>query len=435
VFANIPLTKGQNVFTNLDSLLSYASSKNIALQTGEIRLSQAKNAKLMALLAVPDLILNPSLNYTNNTQLPVNIFPAEILGGQKGTFQEVKLGVQYNTNFNVYGEIKLLNLQSWENLKLSKLNITSTNFDNKISLKNLYEDIAAIYFNIVSLQEQLKSTQENILAADTLQKIVQNKYQQGLVKQQEVNNAKVNYLNTLEIAKQIEYLTEQQYLALKTLCDIPANEVLQIKESLVSQNNSSNVTQNLAQIPTIDFNDLLINATFMKEKKAFSNFRQIKLAQLPTISFVFSQSQQQYNSNATLFDNSVKWIPSSYIGIKLNWNLPSANAVSQVFRAKYDYEIAKKNTEQTKIHSELTHKQLGVNHDKALSQWNTHKAIYELNTETYQKNFNLYQDGLLSLDQTLDSFNAKVNSNYNMISSAISILLAKSKISINNKIK
>jgi OMF family outer membrane factor len=38
-----------------------------------------------------------SVNYaaTDNTQLPVNFFPAEVFGGTPGTFKEVGSGQQY----------------------------------------------------------------------------------------------------------------------------------------------------------------------------------------------------------------------------------------------------------------------------------------------------------------------------------------------------
>ena len=57
------------------------------------------------------------------------------------------------------------------------------------------------------------------------------------------------------------------------------------------------------------------------------------------------------------------------------------------------------------------------------------------NREWFEKNKNLYAEGLISIDRTLNSFNAMLNANYNLITSKVSILLAQSKIDINNKIK
>ena len=426
--------KAQTTFNSLENFISYATSRSVNLQSGQIRLDQAKQAKLAALLAIPDINANTFFNYTNNTQIPVTLVPAGAFGGDTGAgggnnsgFRELQFGVKYNSNWTATAEIKLFNLQGWEGLKLSKMNIEATNSDNKLTNKLLQEDIASIYYNIITLQEQLKATKQNLLVADTLKQIVENKFQQGLVKPQEVNNAKANFLNTSESVKQIEFMISQQYLALKTLCDIPESEGIAINESIDESK--------IGKVTNIDFNQLSIENNTWKEKRAWSSYQQAKFSQVPTISFVISGTKQQFNPNAGLFDSNVRWIPSSYIGFKLTWALPSANAISQIYKAKYDYRLAVKSTEQAKIKAELNNKQLGVNYEKALSQWQTNKDLYQLNVDSYRKNFNLYQDGLLGLEQTLNSFNAMVNSNYNQISSGIAVMAAQAKIEINNRIK
>jgi hypothetical protein len=151
-----------NIITTFDEFMILAKAKSITLKNGEIQLSQAKKEKLISILGVLDPTGNVALSYINNTQLPVNLIPSEILGGQPGTFQEVQFGVQYNTNFNTNIDVKLINPAGWESLKLSKLNISLADNNNKIALKDIYENSAVIFFNIATLQEQLKSTTINL---------------------------------------------------------------------------------------------------------------------------------------------------------------------------------------------------------------------------------------------------------------------------------
>ena len=153
----------QKTFAKLDELLNYAQTKSISLKSGDIKMMQAQKAILAAKLNIIDPTLNTNSALTNNTQLPVNLFPAEAFGGSAGSYREVQMGVKYVTNLNQYADVKLLNLGAWENLKLAKINIETTASDNKLTLKNLYDNIAAAYFNIVNLQEQRASTQQNIV--------------------------------------------------------------------------------------------------------------------------------------------------------------------------------------------------------------------------------------------------------------------------------
>ena len=194
LISNLSYALAQRTFTSLDALLAYSSTKSISMQSNDIRLLQAKKAQLAAIIGIADPQANISGSFLNNTQLPVNLFPAEIFGGQKGEFREVQTGVKYNTSSAQSLDIKLLNLEAWQNLKLSKINIEITQTDNKLNQKSLYENIASTYYNIVQLNAQLESTKQNLLVADTLLQVTENKYKQGIAKQQDINESRVNQL-------------------------------------------------------------------------------------------------------------------------------------------------------------------------------------------------------------------------------------------------
>jgi outer membrane protein TolC len=417
----------QKVFTNLDSLINYASLKSSTLQTCDIKLTQAKKAKLAAVLGIVDPTINTSYSYIDNLKLPTSLFPSEALGGEPGTFKEVQTGVQYNSNFNNYNELKLINIPGWTNLKLARLNIDLTNVDNKISIKALHENIAVFYYNIVNLQEQLKATKNNLETADTLLQVVQRKYNQGLIKIQDVNESKANYLSTVESYRQIEFALKQQYLSLKILTDIPENDSITILHDtlLIPQSNKLDVNINTLNLQSGELNELI----------SHENLKQLKQSNIPSLSFVNNNSTQQYNTTARIYNGEGKWYSSTYIGLKLSIPIPSANTLTKTSNARYNYQLAKVNSEHLKNKAELESSQLVIDYRKAVTQWNTNIEIYNLKKESYEKNLNLYSEGVLSLDQTINSYNAMVNSNYNRISSAINVFLAQSKIDINNKIK
>jgi outer membrane protein TolC len=425
IVSQLTALMAQRSFENLDAILAYANSKSIAIQSNDIRLLQAKKAKLAAKLAIADPMANINGNFTNNTRLPVNLFPAEIFGGQKGEFREVQTGVQYNTASSQNLDIKLLNMEAWQNYKLADINIQISEADNSLNTKNLQENIASAYYNIVQLNAQLESTKQNLLVADTLMQVAQNKYNQGIVKQQDVNDSRVNQLTIKENIKQIEYLIKQNYISLKILADIPESENIEIIEKVVT---------NIPLVkPLVQFNDLLVRSNMLKEKYALENIEKTKKTMTPTLSFVASNSFNQFNNDFSFFQGN--WITSNYVGLKLNFTLPNANMISNKTKAYFDYELAKKNTQQAQIKVDLNSKQLSNDYEKAISQQQSNAEILEIQRDTYLKNKNLYAEGLIGIDRTLNSFNAMLNANYNLITSKVSILLAQSKIDINNKIK
>lgn len=419
--------QGQQVFTSLDSLLYYTNTRSSTIKSGEIKFSQAQKAKLAAIAGVIDLNGNVSFNLTNNITLPVSLFPAEAFGGETGTYREVQTGIPYTNTLNQNVELKLLNTSGWQNLKLSKINIDATITDNKLSKKSLFENIAVTYYNILTLQEQLASCQKNVAASDTLYHMVKHKQELGLAKQQDVNDAQVNQINSQENVNQITFLIQQQYIALKILCDISESETIILKQP---------ITYGLHGIkPTVSFNKLSTINSQLKEQSALAYYRQLKLSNLPYLSAFASNSNQQFSSTFSLFDNNVKWINSNYIGLKAVWIIPSATSLTQLSKSKYDYLLAKQNTAHNELKSQLEFKQLVVDYDKAESQMNTNKQVYELRADTYRKNLENYRFGLISLDILLNSYNAMITSEYNYISATVSVMLAQSKITINNQLQ
>jgi outer membrane protein TolC len=417
----------QRVFTTPDELIDFSKENSIDLKSGEINISKAEKARLAAIANLFDPTVNTTSSFTDNTKLPVNFFPSSAFGGEPGTFTKVQTGVQYVTNLNQYADIKILNMGGWENLKLARINLESTELNNKITLKSLAENIGTTYFNIVSLQAQLKSTDENVKSAESLWKVASDKYGQGLVKQQDVNDALANLLNTKENSRQLSFLIEQNIITLKILCDIPENESIEIRHKNDTEVNTGKVD--------VAFSDLNLKSSLLKEQYAFNNFRQHKRAQLPTLSFFLSNTFQQNNTQFKLFDNNVDWINSNYIGLKLTFNLPSAQSITQISNARYDILISKKNTEQVKIKSDLEFKQLSTEMEKALSKMKSDQEIYNLRYDTYTKNQQLYSEGLIGIDQTINSYNAMLSAHYNLISAQINVQLAQTKIDINNKIR
>lgn len=418
---------GQTYVSSLDSLLSYATPKSISLQTGDIRMVQAKKAKLAAILSIPEVGGNVSGSYTNNTRLPVNLFPAEAFGGTPGTYKEIQTGIQYNTALNESLDIKLLNLKGWESLRLAKLNIAATASDNQLTLKTLHEDIAAAYYNILDLQEQVSSTRQNLVAADTLVFITTNRFEAGLVRQQDLNDALASRISTKKSLVQLQHLVRQQYLSLQVLTDIPLSDSLVLTEK---------ITDDLPPgRPAVNTSNVSFTNSVLKEQMAQSTYKQQKYSLYPTLSFFQAYTNQQFSSDGKLLGNDARWIPSSYVGLRLNIPIPSSTAITQASKARHDYMIAQKNRKQQSLQAGLQTAQLITEFDKAVSELQATREIFFLYRESHEKNLLLYREGLLSLDQTLTSFNNMVNSHYNLISARVSVLAAKAKIDINNRMQ
>ena len=413
-------------FNTLDSLFKYAENHSISIKTGEQEVLLAKWQKIAAQAGLVNFKMQTSFSLTDNVKLPVTYFPAEAFGGEPGTFKEVTTGQQFIGNFNFAPQIDIINPVSWSRLKSAKINSQLTDVTNLMVKKSLFESISASYYNTISLKEQIKITQKNLYTADTLQMIMQNKYIEGIVRQQDLNDATINKISLKDKLTQFEISLNQQYYALKVLCDIPQDtDILLTENTIYNQPFELNLQTN---------NQLEHKSSLLKADLAKEELRANRLAQYPTISIVAYDGWQQ-NSKDQFFDSNKNWINSQYIGLRLSMPFPDINKFTLAKSAKINKTISELDAEHTKLQNDITNIQLSLDYEKAYSQFKTANQIFLLKDENYQMALNQFNESILSSDKLLIAFDAMLGSQLSYSAALANLLYTKSKIEINNLIK
>lgn len=411
-------------FTNPDSLIAFAEKNSIAIKTGDAQTLLAKYQTLYAKINK----FNPraSVNYaaTDNTQLPVNFFPAEVFGGTPGTFKEVQSGQQYVQSIYITPQIDVINPATWEKLKSARFNEQLASVNNKLTKKVLSESIAAAYFNIVSFQQQISITSKTLLHADSILQIFQNKFEQGIIRSQDVNNAKVNKLVIKDRLQQIQNAMEQQYNLLKLLSDADAATIIEIehKESTTLQQ------------PVISLNTLSVTQSQLQLQYAKSEYKANKAAYYPALSLIGNWAWQE-NSKLHFFDNNARWIPTNYIGLRLSYTFPDAGRLSQTATAKANWQIAEMNVKHKTTQQETENVQLFLEFKKAKEIMMIAEEIKFLKEDTYRKNLNLFLQDIYPADNLFLAFNDALIAMLNYQSAVINLQYQLSKININNSIR
>ncbi len=276
------------------------------------------------------------------------------------------------------------------------------------------------------MQEQLAITKINLLVADTLYLNMQNKYSQGIIRQQDLNDAQINKISLEDKLEQLKLSLQQQYLSIKILCDISEGTEIIINQTL-------QYNQQFSLELTVD-NQLQYKSSLLKVKQADADIKTNRFMQLPTLSFVYYNAWQQ-NSNFRFFDNNVDWINSQYLGLKLTMNFPDVNRYTLTQTSKINKNILLQNAEHSKIQTNLVNKQLVLDYEKAYSQLFATKQVYELKAQNYHLAINQFNASILPPDKLLLAFNDMLVSRLNYSNTLSNMLFTKSKIDINNTIK
>ena len=415
---------GKHTFNSLEEVITYSEGASLDIIINNIRYTQATKAKNASKLEIFDPTISLPATFTHFNELPVTLLPAEVFGGEPGSNVELRAGVPYTTEFSQTFQVQLINPGGWADYKLAKINEDLSEASGYRTRQILQENLADSYYAIVSLNKQLDSTRELLESADSVYTITQNKYGEGLVSQQDVNNAQVNKLNTENSLRQIEYLLLDSYLTLKTLCNISEDEEVVIEHA-------PHLKRETSDRPVVELNQLELKNQILNQDYALQNYKKSKSLLFPSLSF-FAGNSYQLNNNS-FQPLSGDWVNSNYLGITLSFNLPNSSTLNNIKQTKLEYQIATREVEKVQQSTLIEKKRLENNYKEALSERNITSEIQRLNADTYEKNMNLYTQGLISVDNLLESYNAVLNAKYSANAAEISLELAHSKILINNR--
>jgi len=413
-------------FNSLDSVFAYSEENSLTIKTNKQQTLLAKWEKIAAKMGLINFKILSSFNITNNYKQAVTFLPAEAFGGTPGTFKRVETGTPYVENFTITPQIDIINFASWSKLKSANINSELTNVNNLLVKKSLFESIAAAYYNIISLKAQVKFTKKSLASADTLLQNMKNKYAEGIIRKQDLNEAEINNLALTDKLKQLEITLEKQYFSLKILCDIPSETNVVINEKI-------NYKQFFEKGLEVN-NNLQYKYSLLKVKQAEAEIRTNQFMQLPKVSLVFYDSWQ-HNSAGKFFDNNTPWINSQYISLRLSLPFPDINRYALTQKSKINKTIVEQNAEHTRLQNELENKQMTLDYEKAYSQLSANKLIYKLKEENYRMSLNQFNMSILTPDKLLTDFNDMIISRLNYTSTLSNLLYAKSTIKINNTIK
>lgn len=409
-------------FSTLGEVLDFSKSNNYVFENASIKTQMALLTKKSAIANIINPKVNTSFQMIDNFNQQKSYLPAEVFGGNAGDFKEVIIGQQYISTFNIQPQFDIINLANFAQVKTAKINEQLVENVNQINEQSVYEKINTIYFNILSLNGQKDILKENIIIAETIFKIISQKYNEGIARKQEVNEAEVNLIAINDKLEQLEINLKIQYQILNLFF-----------ENTVNANLTQNVWdfKNDKQILSVP-NNLQNENIVLQTKLAEQEYKSIRNQHYPTISFVSSFNWQNL-SNDVFFAKYSNWQNFNYIGLKINLELPTVQRLSNTKSKQLQLDILKNEDEHVKNETDSKNTQLDFEYEKALMQIGNSEKIYALKKDTYEKNFNQFKENILSLDKLLISQNDMILSKLNVVFALANIGFNKNKIEINNK--
>ena len=411
---------GQSVqrFSTWNALEDWVLKNATVIQLNQEQLRMAELTEQASWLNT----LNPRIpttgSWINNTDLPVNFIPGQVFGGPEGSFREITFGQQYISSFTAAPQFDLVNIAKWQDVRAAKANTKVVAAEGMMNRIKLLEQVNVLYCGIIQLKNQQKIVERFVGLSDSLSQIVGRKYDAGLIRLQDRNDAQVNVLQQKGVLRNIVHQLTYQEALLSTLAGISVEiDVTERAEELETKSTVQNQTA--------------LNLAMFRVDYAKMMYRSSQLEQLPVLSFQSSLAYQN-NSNAQWMDPANRWIYSSFVGAKLTWDLPT-NAVkaTNVRVKKINFKMAEILLEEEKINTKVRNEQLIKDWENAKKEVEEKELMAILEKDSYRHAGDQYEKEVIGLDKLILAQNKWLSAQLSVLNARINQQMYQQKIRIN----
>jgi OMF family outer membrane factor len=266
--------------------------------------------------------ISAAIDYRYFINLPYQLLPAGMFGGQAGTYKEAQFGLPHNLGANVQLAYPLYNPVLQANIKTIQKGEAIAGLQQLKSQEDIAMEISNVYYNAQVLMNQLSFVDSNIFNSKKLLAMMQLLLQQKMAKGTDVE--KIN-LQLAQLQTQKETI-ESQY-----------SQVINMLKFLMGKSQSDTVTidSNPGNSENVVALDLPLTETKLAEQQI--SFLQAEKAALEKLKLPVINLNGFYGTTAfakTGSNDFLKFYPLSYVGVQLIVPLYTGNVTNRKIQGK-----------------------------------------------------------------------------------------------------
>lgn len=375
---------------SLDRCLQYAEqhNKEMLAQTEARHASshqlQASRAKLF-----PEI--NGRADMDHYWQIPVQAFPAELVGGEPGTFVPVRVSTPWTASYGADASLSLVDPQAWQSIKLSHLQLQMQ--ENELhSLKQLLlKNVRMAYHSVQAEQENLNAIQNLYDSYAEIHRLIALQFEKGLIDQITFNQSLALLNDRKEAYLQADMELRSAYLDLKFWMGYPLKDSLSIIEEI-----------NIPELPLQAFNaNLLPDYQFRRliQAQAEQQWRISRTRMLPTLSSVASFQRVAFRNSFDFFEET-GWFNVGSIGLRLNIPILSLREmIYEPLQQKALWKQASHEFERYKEEQEKAFQQENMQLNQAYQVWKNQQENMELAKQNEILTIRKIEEGIIDMVQ------------------------------------
>lgn len=416
----------QQSFT-IDDAWQYAVNHNVNVQKAKIdRTIADQKVKETTGIGLPQVDAQGKYNYF--LKLPVQLLPAEMFGGAKGTYIPVQFGQKQTASGGITLTQLLFNgsyIVGLQSAKAYKETMALVEEKTQVSVK---EGILMAYTGVLVTDENLKTLEDNRKVVEKSLHDTEVTYKVGLTELQNVEQLQYSYKSLVANQENLQRTREKLVMALKYLMGYPLNESIALTSSLdeLVQKNENLATSALNQEVSghIDYR-LKQNAVKLSELK----LKLQKSKYLPTLAGFISSTYNGNSNEFTFFDRKQQWFNTSVAGLQLDVPVFSGfQRKWQTEQAKLDLQKAQLDLDDTKRTLQNNAFSASTDYDNAYNSYKNAQELMALSSSIYKKQQIKFKEGMGTSYELSQAETQLYDAQSKYYQAALNLIQAKTKL-------
>lgn len=385
-------------------------NKSLEIDKNTILASQEKQKEVKANL-LPKVTINADYRYF--VELPYQLMPLSLFGGQEGQFKEAQFGVPHTINANLQVVMPLYNPEIYGAIQTTKIATELRTLQYQKSKEQLYFDISTYYFNAQLLLNQFDFIEKNLENSQKLLANIQLLKEQLLAKGSDVD----------KVALQVQQLKSKQAIVkskytqilngLKFMMGVPLQTAIEVEKSIKYQASQTYQENTILDIQVVQ----------TQKKLLFSELNTLKNGRFPLVSLYGNYGTVGYGYT-TKPNDFLKFFPMGSLGLKISYSLFDGTRQKKMSQKNIELANNELQLELLTDKNKMLVQNLKVQSQAMKQAIKTSEAQIKLAETIYEQSFLLQKEGLANLRDVLLADNALREAQQNYLSTVIGYLKA-----------
>lgn len=372
--------------------------------------------------------ISGNIDYQNFIKQPVTLLPAELAGGEPGTFVPVKFGTRQNLsgtatlNQLIFDGSYIVGVLSAKTLlQIARNAKTKTDLSVK-------EAVISAYSNVLLAEESVAILDKNVTSLSKNYQDTKKIFENGLAEEEDVEQLQITLLgleNNLNLSRRMRTIA---YEMLNLTLGLPVNTPLTLSEDLdglaLKYYDLSLLTTTIPVEENIDYRIAANNA---EAAKIFVRLEKAKA--LPTLSAFVNYGFQGFSNEFTFFNKEQEYFGQSIFGVSLNIPIFSSGMRgARTQQMQLEYEQALLQLEETKNRVSLEISSARNDYEFSLENYETQKQNLALAERIENKNQIKFFEGLASSFELSEAQRQLYNAQQDLLQSMLNVINNKATL-------